>query len=732
MEASQSNPVKTPLEQELVKREIECDKVSPTAPQPISENTSNDDASSSGESEEELDDEDDGKLCTLAEKSAKFSCEDCGRNYSTSGYLRKHRARCNKPVYHPCHLCEKVLTTGQELRYHLNEHSGERPYACRQTPGCREAFPHPRFRVMHEQRCGGGPDCQESVEQNEVVVDGMVKLTCSRCGKLCKTPGLFRRHKRSCFAKKSCHLCEKEFKSVQSLEYHLNWHTGDKPYKCQVGCEKSFINPHHRRNHEKICGPVVVRDPEGEEGDKKKIHACDQCNMKYGMMGHLLRHKRACHNDNPTEGYVCPVCKAEFKKATLLRYHIYEHNGEKPFKCYNEGCTEAFSTPMRRHEHNVTCGRSLDHYRCDVCNMALKTANSLRIHRLTHEKPTIICKICGAGYHHAFRLRNHMKSHAQPEKPAEPAPKPIKLEPGLEHQEVVEPLPVQVPTPEHRCHQCKRTFSTEKRAKRHLEFCRKSCHLCPAKFRNAPELGYHLAMHRGEMQCECRKSCGQKFWNPRDRNKHEKTCGTPESEQTDKPPSATTKTIYTCDHCSKSYTSPGYLLRHKQLCNNSEPLTSNLLLCPHCPETFARSDWLRYHLNKHTGETPYPCRTKDCKAAFGDPLARLLHEKQCAAVTIQCPICEKVLKSANLKTHMAHYHMAPKHECPDCGVKFVTRNQVKLHQKKKHQPKEESTYKKEMIQSDQSQEESETLESTITIKEEQVQSDQEDEEIVGI
>lgn len=74
-----------------------------------------------------------------------------------------------------------------------------------------------------------------------------------------------------------------------------------------------------------MCGPVVVRD--GEEADPTKIYACDQCNMKYGMMGHLLRHKRACHNDDPTEGFVCPVCKMEFKKATRLRYHLYEHTG---------------------------------------------------------------------------------------------------------------------------------------------------------------------------------------------------------------------------------------------------------------------------------------------------------------------------------------------------------------------------------------------------------------------
>uniref|UniRef100_A0A8D8CQN8 Zinc finger protein 729 n=1 Tax=Culex pipiens TaxID=7175 RepID=A0A8D8CQN8_CULPI len=713
MEATKTNPANTSVDQELVevKREVMIDD---TVPESVPEKSPDPDPSygtgddSSSDESEDIDEGEDSKLCTLADKSAKFTCEDCGRSYSTDGYLRKHRARCNKPVYHPCHLCEKVLTTGQELRYHLNEHSGERPYVCRQTPGCQEAFPHPRFRVMHEHRCGGGPEHQEPVEQNEVVVDGMVKLMCSRCGKLCKTPGLFRRHKRNCFARKSCHLCEKEFKSVQSLEYHLNWHTGDKPYKCQVGCDKSFINPHHRRRHEKMCGPVVVRD--GEEADPTKIYACDQCNMKYGMMGHLLRHKRACHNDDPTEGFVCPVCKMEFKKATRLRYHLYEHTGEKPFKCYNEGCSEAFTTPMRRHEHNVTCGRSLDHYRCDVCNMALKTANGLRIHKLTHKEPTLECKICGAGFHHEFRLRNHMKkSHPEQDKPVElePEPKRIKLEPGLGHQEVVESLPVQIPTPEYPCPQCKRTFTSETKVKQHLEFCFKYCHLCPAKFHTAYEYNYHLAMHRGELKFECRKSCGKKFYEPRDRNNHEKDCGTSDPGQTDKP-------VLSCDHCNKSYSSVGFLLRHKRLCNNPLPTIGDVWNCPHCPKTFTRSDAMRYHVNQHTGETPFPCRTKDCSAAFGDPAARQTHERSCGADLTQCPICNKVLKTAKyLKTHMEHRHAAPRRECPDCGKMCPTSHNLKAHQKRKHQPKEESA----------------VLESIISIKEEQIQSD---EEIVGI
>lgn len=716
-----------PLE---IKQEIECGESSiarePT-PEPSTDSSSNsgdseddedDDAdSNSGESDGE--DEEDGKLCTLAEKAVKFTCEDCGRNYSTSGYLRKHRESCNKPSYHPCHLCEKVLTTGQELRYHLNEHNGEKPYVCRQTEGCGEAFHHPRYRMMHEQRCGGGLEQQEPVEQDEVVVDGMVLLMCKRCGKLCKTPGLYRRHQRNCLAKKSCHMCQKEFKSVQSLQYHLNWHTGDKPYKCQVGCEKLFSNPHHRRKHEKMCGPVVVRDEAAEqESDATKRYACDQCSRKYGAMGHLLRHKKACHNEGPAEGFVCPVCKMEFKNSTRMRYHLYEHTGEKPFKCYNEACSEAFTTPNRRHEHGAVCKHgtaALQDLRCDVCQMALKTAASLRIHKRTHAEHQFVCHTCGAGFHLEFKLRNHMKKHEEEDKPAEEAAKKIKLEPGEEHKEVVEPIPLTTIT-ETSCHQCKRKFKSETSIQRHLKFCVKTCHLCPAKFHSAKELSHHLDMHNGTLNVECRKSCGRKFYETRDRNEHEKVCGTSESEtqSTDK----SSAKNHTCDHCGKSYLNIGYLLRHKRLCNNSEPVTSNVLQCPECPKTFTTTNSLRYHLNEHTGETPYACRIKDCKAAFANLNARKWHERQCAG-SVKCSICEKMLKNAEcLKEHMKHRHAAPQIECPDCGKMCATRSYLTLHQKRKHQPKAEPGAAE--------------LETTISVKEEPIQSDTEDEEIVGI
>lgn len=54
--------------------------------------------------------------------------------------------------------------------------------------------------------------------------------------------------------KRCCEICGKFYDSGKKLEYHMNTHTGNKPYKClDNSCEKMFASVYKMRLHFKQC-----------------------------------------------------------------------------------------------------------------------------------------------------------------------------------------------------------------------------------------------------------------------------------------------------------------------------------------------------------------------------------------------------------------------------------------------------------------------------------------------
>ena len=71
-----------------------------------------------------------------------FKCEECDKGFLTT-YLRKQHKRVfhesKTSVYQEkelkkcgkyCTVCEKMLSTNQELKRHMMTHTGEKPFAC--------------------------------------------------------------------------------------------------------------------------------------------------------------------------------------------------------------------------------------------------------------------------------------------------------------------------------------------------------------------------------------------------------------------------------------------------------------------------------------------------------------------------------------------------------------------------------------------------------------------------
>ncbi|KAK4036028.1 hypothetical protein OUZ56_028101 [Daphnia magna] len=149
-------------------------------------------------------------------------CPDCGKRYSTSSNLARHRQTHRSPADQKarrCPHCDKVYVSVPAFSMHVRTHS----------QGCK----------------------------------------CPYCGKSFSRPWLLQGHIRTHTGEKpfTCQICEKAFADKSNLRAHIQTHSNLKPFTCQR-CGKAFALKSYLYKHEESsCMKMVTKGPAPDPKD---------------------------------------------------------------------------------------------------------------------------------------------------------------------------------------------------------------------------------------------------------------------------------------------------------------------------------------------------------------------------------------------------------------------------------------------------------------------------------
>ena len=239
----------------------------------------------------------DEHLAVSHSEEKPFTCDLCGgKSKRKEGIVRHMRMSHMKreDVGYPCpHVdtCPGVFYgSSKALRYHMYRHHGlEAPIRC---PRCNAPFSNSSELKSHSKSSCRQGNPRKFYKMHGYdgfynIVDG--RYHCKVCPKIVSTKVEFSAHyRRKHEDNKTCDICNKTF--TDNVSYHKHKkvvHENIKNYRCDFpGCGKSFGYRHGLESH--------VNNHTGE-----KPFACNLCNWRTGDRRRLSEHKKKFHSSNP-------------------------------------------------------------------------------------------------------------------------------------------------------------------------------------------------------------------------------------------------------------------------------------------------------------------------------------------------------------------------------------------------------------------------------------------------
>ncbi|XP_029417684.1 zinc finger protein 92 homolog isoform X1 [Nannospalax galili] len=217
----------------------------------------------------------------------RYLCQQCGKSFSRSSNLIKHRVIHSGEKPFECSDCGKLFRRSLALLEHQRIHTGDKPYECGE--------------------CGKTFTRSSNLAKHQIIHSTEMPFVCRICGKV------FRR-------------------SFALLE-HARIHSGERPYECGE-CGKSFSRSSNLIEHQRTHSG-------------RKPYVCPECGKAFKGISQLIHHQRSHRGDKP---FTCRQCGKAFRGRSGLSQHLRVHSGEKPYECSDCGKTFGRRANLFKHQ----------------------------------------------------------------------------------------------------------------------------------------------------------------------------------------------------------------------------------------------------------------------------------------------------------------------------------------------------------------------------------------------
>ncbi|RUS90453.1 hypothetical protein EGW08_001794, partial [Elysia chlorotica] len=375
---------------------------------------------------------------------------------------------------------------------------------------------------------------------------------CEVCHKLFNKRQTLRQHFITHTDRFACQFCDARCKSKGDLRTHIQTHTKEKPYHCDI-CNTDYTRESILKKHLKT------------QLHLRAVYERDKIVEMHRFRG--SKDMKAIDKFIPSKtkvklgGFSCGKCSRVLLTKTEYRKHIKSH--------------------------------SMTHV-CNVCQKGCKTALLLKIHLRSHKNENkLSCKSCSRKFATLQFLKDHLKTHKDmsTQKPDQSLikavitkhNKDIKMMKVSELQDPPQPKGRQPHTPVSRkatfeCKICHRMFTSEKRLSNHAHTHKGlfPCSVCTKSFASSSKLTNHMLEHEKLFRLfECGE-CGKRFF----KNGHLKSHMTIH----------TGSRPHVCSVCGKAFSRGTTLRKHEK---------THLKRCKICDTTFASKYELDLHLEIH-------------------------------------------------------------------------------------------------------------------------------------
>ncbi|XP_051263089.1 zinc finger protein 543 [Dicentrarchus labrax] len=245
-------------------------------------------------------------------------CEVCGRNFSSSKSLARHRKKtCHRSF--KCTDCTKTFTKKNALLKHSFSHLGLLPYTCVR---CRRHFRLAKLYRQHKcepkrihcvaclREFLSEADFQQHKKDTGCWGNQEPKgdeIRCLECGEKFDTSEELKKHAGAHQRVLKCAECGKGFRSALLLMSHMGGHVGKSPCFCQ-SCGLGFPHQQNYDSHLKTCGqtPKPASAPKKRQASKSSSPEAKKLKTKPDSSNppNTVTQPAALEKDSPSPGPV--------------------------------------------------------------------------------------------------------------------------------------------------------------------------------------------------------------------------------------------------------------------------------------------------------------------------------------------------------------------------------------------------------------------------------------------